>query len=738
MKNSNYKLFNKFILRTPLLDFDSNFFEKLNQDDIVNLLKEDKIQESLFLASKELLEIINKQLETDNKISKESLYSILKYVSRMSTRCTPFGTFAGISLGEFTNNKSEFKLNKTSEYKNHIQLDMNVLFSIFQTINQNKDIRKYFNYYPNTSINNNFYQSSLNYIEYVYKNGKRNHLLTSVSNSSYLELILEKTVNGMKFNDLVDLLISEEIESEDAFEFINDLIDSQILINELEPYTTGDEPLNFIIDKIKNINELTELHIKLIEINEILNEIGTSFSKTNNIHSYTKIHEILKELNITFNPKDLFQSNLNISLEKNNLSDRTQKEILKGIEIINRLTSRQSNNNLENFKKEFYIRYQDQEVSLLEVLDIDNGIGYTSMSSKTTSPLLEDLNFPGSINNRLIQSDKITSFFTYKLSEAYLMNEKTINLNDEDLDKFDLNWDDLPLTMSSMVEIYKKNDSENLYSISNCGGSSAANILARFCNSNVEISKYVENEIIATENNLIEDSHILAEITHLPESRVGNILLRPQLREYEIPYLAKSNLPVESQIFLKDIYVSFRNNKILLKSKKLNKFILPRLTTAHNFNNPFLVSVYRFLCDIQNQNSRANIGFSWGIISENFIYLPRLQYKNIIISKAYWNLKKKHIEYLYTFQTAELLQEIKKWRHKYFIKDEVIIKDFDNKLYINFNNILSVELFLNALKNRDNFIIEEFLYNEYDSIVNNGKKDLYTNEFIFSFYKNNI
>ncbi|MCV2484390.1 lantibiotic dehydratase family protein [Flavobacterium sp. SH_e] len=737
MEKNKYNLCDKFVLRTPLLRFDSDFFAALKEEDVMSLLEDEIISESIYLASCDLLNEANKQIGLNRKLSKESLSAFLKYFSRMSTRCTPFGLFAGTAVGNFDDEASAPKLGKLKNYKKHVQLDMNVIFSIFQLINQNKKIRKNFTYYTNTTINSGAYQDRLTYVEYVYRNGKRNHILNSVANSLYLHLVLAESEGGLKFNDLVKLLASKDIDKKEARRYINDLIDSQLLVSELEPFTTGTEPLKFILEKINGIIELKDLHESLNEIDSILEDVNRAFSdRFCSVEHYLRVQEILDGLDIAYDKKHLFQAILTTVLEERMLSSKVQKEVLKGIEVLNRLTVKQSNANLETFKKEFYDRYQDQEVVLSEVLDIDKGVGYCNTSTKTDSPLLEGLYFPAGSQKRPVKSQYLHDFFMNKLSEASFCNERIIYLSDKDLENFELNWEDLPPTMSSLVEIYAKDDSQNIYAITNCGGSSAANLLARFCNSNCEISNFVSNEIIKAENDLIDENFILAEISHLPESRVGNILLRPQFRQYEIPYLAKSNLPIGSQIFIKDIWVSLKNDTICLYSKKLKKHIIPILTNAHNYNNPFMVSAYRFLCDVQNQSGRTSIGFSWGPLSENFIFLPRVQYKNIVISKAFWNFKKCHIAHLYDLENEMLISEIHKWRAKYHIKEEVIIKDFDNKLYINFNNRLYIELFLRVLKNRDNFIIEEFLYSEFKSIVRSDM-GIHTNEFIFPLYKIN-
>lgn len=130
--------------------------------------------EAIFLASLELYKIIVEE-QFINKFSQNSIYTLLKYLSRMITSCTHIEISVGVSLGIFSNDKNRIILNKLELYKNHVQLDMNVLFSIIQEINKQPLNRQFFKYYPNTSISEYSYKETLKYIEYVYKEGTLNH-----------------------------------------------------------------------------------------------------------------------------------------------------------------------------------------------------------------------------------------------------------------------------------------------------------------------------------------------------------------------------------------------------------------------------------------------------------------------------------------------------------------------------------------------------------------------------------
>ena len=132
--------------------------------------------------------------------------------------------------------------------------------------------------------------------------------------------------------------------------------------------------------------------------------------------------------------------------------------------------------------------------------------------------------------------------------------------------------------------------------VGGASGPSGARLLGRFCHADELLWRQTETHLRAEEAQ--QPGAVYAEIVHLPQGRIGNILSRPVLREYEIPFLGRSGAPEERQIPITDLLVSVRGNQIVLRSRRLQREIVPRLSSAHNFTNRSL-GVYRFLCTLQ-------------------------------------------------------------------------------------------------------------------------------------------
>ena len=307
----------------------------------------------------------------------------------------------------------------------------------------------------------------------------------------------------------------------------------------------------------------------------------------------------------------------------------------------------------------------------------------------------------------------------------------TIQISDTDFPNLQTNWENCHSTLSVMCQILRDNGKQRQIYLSSAGGSSAANLLGRFCYLDDCLYKHAR-QITDTEQKENDDV-IYAEIVHLPESRIGNILARPLLRDYEIPYLTKSGVDIEHRITLSDLSISLRNDRILLRSVSRDKEVIPRLTTAHNFSGNSL-PLYHFLCDLQHQNKRGGFYLN----TSGLIYLcksfPRVVYKNVILSRASWLLTEDEIKGFEKMENELILLKVNELQKKRDIPQFITIPVGDNDLFIDLKDILSVRTFLSIIHKNKQIIVSEFLYDDTCTVIRN-KSYGFCGEFLFSFYK---
>lgn len=738
--NNNFSNFPFFLLRTPLLPFNilNDIFNEKDQETILNKLKElfrNKILiEAIFIASPILYSEVKKWLNNPEELSpKESQRiqnSLLKYLVRMSSRCTPFGLFAGCCVGEFSN-KTNIYLEEASQNYFHTRLDMTFLAKLAKEISSDIRIRNELKFFPNNTIY--LVGDQIHLIDYEYKNNRKIHHISSVDYSDYIKDIINLSSKGTTIKELVNIIRKKdkEIEEYEAEEFVIELINEQVLVSELEPNLTGNPFMENILNRLKEIPGAKLFYSILLNVQTELSKLNSLKNETN-LNCYDKIIENLTALNISFDLGELFQVDMVKEAKVCQLDNKIAEEIINIIPFLLKMSTQPSKTHLTNFIEEFKERYDTKEVPLVEVLDPEIGIGYLRNFKYDFNPFTDDIN----INNvqfiNEMEWNHHKKFLIKKYFEAIKNKDFEIALKDEDLinDK-ETDLKNLPDTFSAMVNI-SMIDGVSRIQIQHIGGLGAANLLGRFAQIDEKINN-ITNQIVEKEQ-LMNPEKFFAEIVHLPESRMGNILTRPILSGYEITYLGNSILEEKFQIPVTDLYIFVRENRIVLWSKKLNKEILPRLTSAHNFSFNSL-PVYHFLCDLQGQNKITDLGFDWSFLNNEFNFFPRVKYKGIILSPAKWKLKRLDFEHLLNINNdEELISKIDSFREKWNIPKMVSVADGDNELVIDLGNLYWSKVFINLIKKRYEINLLEFFYTDTNSIVK-GNSGNFVNQIILPFFK---
>ena len=715
---------NKLIVRTPSLPFNDDISEEF----LKQFLNNPAFAEALYLASPVLFQEAMNWKEgkiTDPKKLFKIPLSLGKYYSRMCSRCTPFGLFAGCGVIEWSH---ENNLELSSETKRKTRLDMHYAGALAQKLSEIPSIKYALKYTLNSSI----YRvgQEIRYIEYNYVDGQRKHQISSITWSDYIQLVLDLCKSGARIQDIVPHLIEDDISEEEAVFFVEQLIDSQLLVNELEPAITGEE----FTSQIKKIVFLNS------SISNLLAKIETQLTaidakKNNEISVYHQVIESIKSFEIPFEEGKLFQTDLVKLFSKTQINSAYQLILKEVFDLSKKIAVSPDNQNLKDFKSAYFNRYETAEIPILIALDTETGIGYGDSGKSKNTPITEGLDLPEIENKNLNFSQNLFQQYLHKLwIEANANGSYQVDLKEEDLRKYAVN--STPNPPSNSITFRLTGDEIFPIYVESISGSSAANLLGRFAHADPEVLKIIQN--ITDREQKQNPNVIFAEIVHLPENRIGNILLHPPFRQYEIPYLAKSSLSDEFQIPLDDLLVSvdLQRDKVILRSKRLNEEIIPRLSNAHNYLQNSL-PLYNFLCDLQTQNLQNNVDLSWSSIAPRAVFYPRMTYKNAVISLATWHFEKNDFMELITCESDDLICKIQAFRKHWNLPERFVLADFDNELLVNTNNILSIQIWIDSIKNRDKIEVKEFLYAPENSVIKNALGQGFTNQFIAAFMNEN-
>ncbi|WP_169409422.1 lantibiotic dehydratase [Dyadobacter beijingensis] len=681
-------------------------------------------QEAIYTASTDLYQELVKWLklpesQTDNDIKLAT--SLYKYYTRMCMRSTPYGLFSGCSMGSFHDlEHTSFRVNNENIRKRS-RLDMNYLAEIAIFIAQDEEIRPYLIYKPNSSM----YRlgENLRLVEYRLKNKKRNYSSCRIKKNYLIDLVVERATGGAFISELAACM-DNELDSITATQFINNLIDSQILVSDLEPTLTGQSFFNYLLERLAKIPAAEKYLAFLNDINDTLDNDKRSVSHYVELH-----HKIIKSFPNT-SGKDLVQTDLFFDDTNLKISAKIKETLSAQVLELLKVNFKAKNEDLDTFITNFTARYEGEEIPLAIALDNESGIGYGISSRRISNhmPLLDNLSLPERKKTPSMDWSDRNRFIYQKIQHAKKSKESVILINDSDLQSLvekDSNPLNFPPSMQAFGTLLTSNgeslDENNfVFDLTVLGGKSSNNILARFGLDSESISDELSSTCRYEENSTHK---IIAEIVHLPQSRIGNILMRPHTFKYEIPYLGQSSVAEEFQIPISDLMVSVSGDRVVLRSKKLNQEVLPALTNAHNFAKG--LPVYKFLCDLQFQ--QLTQPFAWAsAIDQEEIYIPRIQYKNIILRKSQWTLKKEHFDV-----SGDIFKAFKKFKDEYNVPRFVLLAQGDNQLLIDTEseNALAV---LKGYLSKGDIKLVEFLQTPENCILKDNHGNRYCNEIIFS------
>lgn len=514
--------------------------------------------------------------------------SIFKYISRTSFRSTPFGAFAGIDLGSLEQ-RSSIKLSNEARSKLKLRFDTIVENYLLNTVLTHKQLQDLITF----SLNNTIYRVKDSFRFYEKKDigSKIEYVISSVPAEEHITFLIKNLKQTFSKNDFFELMSQFSDNREEIQSFFDDLFSNSFILPDLQHYLTEKDLLSEIQVLLRSTQGSTKYKFSWIQ--SFVNYIK-------DFNSGVQDHESLLDQmhrNIPTAPiNNYFQADLDLNFDQFSLSTKVLNKLIVQVkQLMNKLAYKERNLKLLRFAQKFQEHFGEKEVPLLLAVDPEVGVSYDE-SESLTSPLLDGLDLYQIDND--IDSNKrnntTLNIFKNKIAQKSIVSGfSEIVLEDKDLedlkgsvdnDVFIANQDFYVLgsIICSSVEQFDRDN--YLFDLKAVVHSSATKLASRFGHLKEEVKDW--NKELYRMTNGSDNDEIVAEIVHLPDYSVGNVLKRPTLADYEIPFFAASSVPSEQRINLDDLYVSVRNQQVTLRSKKLGKTVCPKLTSAHNLYPP--------------------------------------------------------------------------------------------------------------------------------------------------------
>jgi thiopeptide-type bacteriocin biosynthesis protein len=745
-----------FVLRTPLLPFDemAAWGEGLEavgslgeHRDLEAALERDRarlrarllaavarpeVRDAIFVASPSLDEALEVwQKDPDSRQGRKLEPAVVSYFSRAAARATPFGLFAGCTTGTIAA-QTKLHLKARERYQRHSRLDMDYLWELTEAVERDPQLRRLFVYEPNSSL----YEAAgrMRLAEARLTATGRSYHLVAVDKSPYLTAALERVRGGATLEAAAEVLVDDEITQAEAEGYVAELVDNQLLVSDARPVVTGDEPVHGLVATLRAHAETAPIAERLEGARAALEAIDAAGLGASP-DRYRAVASLLADLPAQPHLSRLVQVDLVKPAQEATLGSRVVSEITRGVRILHQLAPREASAGLARFCERFSRRYETREIPLVEALDEEIGIGFERSESPLAeaSPLLAGLPFRADEREAMPWTAR-DALLLEKLAHALAEGAGEIALEESDLETL-ASQQHPPLPDAFHVGATVAAESDRAIAqgafrvlLQYVDGPSGAVMLGRFCHADETLHEFVRAHLHAEEARRPEQ--LFAEIVHLPDGRTGNILCRPVLRGHEIPYLGRSGMPADRQIPITDLLVSVRNDRIVLRSGRLGREVVPRLTTAHDEDWRNL-GVYRFLCALQRQDVVSELAWDWGPLREA-PFLPRVVSGRLVLSRARWNLTEAELRALGQARGADQFAAVQAWRAERRVPRYVALADRDHELVIDLDNVLSVAALVHHLRGRRGAQLVE-MFPDPEGLCATGPEGRFVHELIVPF-----
>jgi hypothetical protein len=697
----------------------------------------------LNLSSHSFSERLNKyiQLIEINKETLKTELSLIKYLTRISTKTSPFSYFTSTGLSTLQNNKVTEDIDITgTERINTLRINNYLFKALKELIFRTPEIKKVLLIHINPFLeekNGNFeYIVNRNNIETIQK----------LSVSPELQYIVE-FLTGKKeitYEEIINSLLDEDSTNEEILEvsmYIDKLVEFGIIeldyaASGLDPYWYKKLWLYFSQKEFKYKEELVSLLSKLDETVNSFNNLNYQSREIIIKDVFSLIENTLKKIYIETAKagqelsgeeadekieKDFYKIfdlkaerifyedtkiNLDIPFNENELHELIEP-LAKLIELMN---------NFQLFRQDadlmkYYFTNKLGKEGKINFLDF-----YASYSEELKKPLDLFINakmkeYNGNPENKNFFKEFLMNYNNENNYDDYFL-EKIEKRNSENnlflknigikykSDEI-LNISGINLKISEIEEIYKKSYSPNILTQKESNVSYSAFIqffkkdgklkavlnqmlpgYGKFFSRFLHLFDAKLTESIISENNkLLNDTDLFAENS---DASFFNGNIHEPILNYEINAPGSHNqLNTESQINIKRLILKYdeTNEELILLDDTLDKRVF--VLDLGFLNLLFRSQMYIMLDKFSKYKYVSHIWLTEHLkkmyMEENKVsIIPRIIIEDkLVLQRKQWFIPKKDFPQVHTKGGASLFLTLNKWRQQYDIPDEIFVQSSD-------------------------------------------------------------
>ena len=737
----NYPSF--FMFRNPL--FPINYFYNYlnsNEDILDFLIKQNYypiFKEAILASSKSLYDSLilfeNSKINDARKLD-QLKSGILKYFSRASTRATPYGYFAAVKIGHFSDSNN-LKTDTDNKFNKSVRPDMEWIQRYIKNIEENISILPEIKVKFNSTAYLNGERLHLPYSPNIYIQISELNYKTkmnediSIKYNSLIQFILKNLKEELEISKLVDKIKTnfQLNDKNKILSLLQDLINNGFIVTELKPVLGKTDILPTLISKLSFLHSQKDKYEYLVKLSNRLNE----YSKMNIGEGIVELNLIINEMRNYYFVKNPLQIDICLNVNKQfSLQNEIAGKVKKVTEFL--LSFSHDYNGfwqIREYHEEFINRYGvARELSIQELLDENIGLG---------SPA--NYKYPQSlrkIQKKLNHNEKILNYIFDKIIQTHFTDSDCIQITDRDLKILDLNQkniENIPDSIEIYAQIFEsKNCTKKKISLSGIQNTyGACPSFGRFTNIFSSKDK-IELKSLVSDLELKYPDILFCELVYSPTTaRSSNVALAESYWSYRL-YLDSFDEPGKCNLKLNDIVVCADYKRFYFKSLKLQKEVVFVASHVLNFQNA--PNIVRFMREVSYERDRFWSNFKILELS-NITYIPRIEYEEIIISPKSWNLTLNSLRTLkdnFDIQ-KDFIMIFKIWKKTWNVPDFINITYADNRILLDIRKEFHIQEIKKELIRHEKLILQENL----EMVLSECQEDklIFSNEIVFPFTRCN-
>jgi len=554
-----------------------------------------------------------------------------RYLVRASSRCAPFGLFAGISIGTIAE-QTELRFAARADYRLHARADGYVLALAGRRLRQlagtpdvtyvrNETLLRVGRWYRFLAID-------------LTREEKNVYVTTTVVRDEVLDAVIDFTKVPVPAAGLISFIAGiAGVDTASAAGYVTSLVDRGVLARTGLPPPDAHSALNAATAALAGEDPALAKRLEqyAAAVESIAVPVGSI--RREDIHSITSQ---ARELGFS---ESRFAANIvMVKPGAFSLSSEVVGDIADGVDILRSTARSRTHPLLRRFKERFVSRYEASRIPLLEALDPDVGIAIDEVTEPDAERFLRPFKAPPEAEDTPFGRREE---LLIDLISCLRPGEIEVELTTEHLKALS-HAEPLPVQESFNVLCTLSQRADGHYDvfIGGAGGPPGVRLMTRFAFASEELETFVRDAVATDER--IAAPALLAEIIHQPaDPAQWNVSLKPALRAVELPVLG---IPSESsrQLALQSLFVGVSDDRIIITTADGTE-VIPRLTSGHNYlfhRNPGL---FKFLGALQSQNSPMPLEWAWGALSSRR-FLPRVRCGRVVLSAARWRFPRAELE----------------------------------------------------------------------------------------------